>query len=59
MSTLHDTTKLRPYIAAGTPNIPGSEERYLREEFRQIEDAIKALVIAAQALEARLVAGGL
>jgi hypothetical protein len=51
--------KLRPYVAQGTPNIPGSDERYWREEFRKIQDAINQLVIAAKALETRLVAGGL
>ena len=59
MSTMHDTTKLRAYIASSTPNIPGAQDRYLREEFRAIEDAIKQLITAAKALETRLVAGGL
>jgi hypothetical protein len=59
MSTLHDTVNLKPYVAAGTPNIPGNDQRYWREEFRKIQDSIAQLVVAAKALEARLVAGGL
>lgn len=59
MSTMHDTVNLRPYVARGTPNIPGDDDRYWREEFRKIQDAIGQLVTAAKALETRLVAGGL
>jgi hypothetical protein len=59
MSVMKDTVNLRPYVAQGTPNIPGNDERYWREEFRKIQDAISQLVTAAKALETRLVAGGL
>jgi hypothetical protein len=59
MSTMHDTVNLRPYVAAGTPNLPDNDQRYWREEFRKIQDAIAQLVTAAKALETRLVAGGL
>jgi hypothetical protein len=56
---MHDTVNLRPYVAAGTPNLPDNDQRYWREEFRKIQDAIAQLVVAAKALETRLVAGGL
>jgi hypothetical protein len=59
MSVMKDTVNLRPYTADGTPNIEGNDQRWLREEFRHIQDSIRQLVIAAKALETRLVAGGL
>lgn len=58
MSTMHDTTNLRPYIA-NNPAQLGGDKLYLRGELKKIQDAIAALIVAAQALEKRLVAGGL
>jgi hypothetical protein len=58
MSTLHDTVKLRPYAPRSYPNL-GDDRSYLVQELRTISDTIAALIVAAKALEARLVAGGL
>jgi hypothetical protein len=58
MSTMHTTTGLRPYVSDVPPQL-GHDKVYLRNQLKQIQDAIAALIVAAQALEARLVAGGL
>lgn len=48
------TSSLRPYQAAGTPNIDGNDARYWRTEFTRVSDSIKQLVTAAQGLDSRL-----
>jgi hypothetical protein len=58
MSTLHDTTNLRPYSPHSYPTL-GDDKRYLLQELKAISDTMTALVVAVKALEARLVAGGL
>jgi hypothetical protein len=58
MSTMHDTVNLRPYVPKVYPNL-GNDKIYLVQELNKIADAITALTVAAKALEARLVAGGL
>jgi hypothetical protein len=55
---MHTTTNLRPYIADTPPQL-GNDKLYLRLQLKNIQDAITALIVAAQALEQRLVAGGL
>jgi hypothetical protein len=58
MSTMKDTTNLRPYVASNPPQL-GADRLYLSKELKSIQGAIAVLIRAAQALEARLVAGGL
>lgn len=59
MATLKDTGNLKPYIANTLPQLGGGEKIYLSNELKKIQDAIAGLISAAQALEARLNAGGL
>lgn len=59
MSTMHTTTNLKPYVAKGTPNIDGGMNVYLTKEFQTISASLNAAIAAMQALEARIVAGGL
>ena len=58
MSTVHDTSKLRPYVPTGYPNL-GNDKAYIQQELARIADAITQVITAAKALEARIVAGGL
>jgi hypothetical protein len=59
MSTLHTTTNLRPYVMDTPTQLDGGDKIYLRQQLKNVQDAITALVLAAQQLEQRLVAGGL
>jgi hypothetical protein len=55
---MHTTTGLRPYIVDTPPQL-GADKIYLQSQLKNIQSAIAALIVAAQALEQRLVAGGL
>jgi hypothetical protein len=59
MSTMHTTTGLKPYVSKGTPNIGEDRDVYLNREFKKIQSSLNAAITAMQALEARIVAGGL
>lgn len=59
MSTVTDTTNLKPYVALGTPNIDGGINVYLSKEFAKVAASLNASIAAMKALEARIVAGGL
>jgi hypothetical protein len=59
MSTMHTTTNLKPYVSKGTPNIGEDRDVYLNREFKSVSNSLNAAIVAMQALEARLVAGGL
>ena len=59
MSTMHTTTNLRPYRKEDIPQLDGSLNRFLSQELQTLQNVINASIIAMQALEARLVAGGL
>jgi hypothetical protein len=56
---LTDTGSLKPYIANTLPQLGGGDKLFLSNELKKIQDAISGLIKAAQALEARLNAGGL
>lgn len=58
MATMKDTTGLSGYSPASQPQL-GGDKLYLSNELKKIHDAIAAVIQAAQALEKRLVAGGL
>ncbi len=59
MATLKDTGALKPYIASTLPQLGGGDKLYLSSELKKVQDAIATLIKAAQALEARINAGGL
>jgi len=56
---MHTTTNLRPYRKEDIPQLDGSLNRFLSQELQTLQNVINASIIAMQALEARLVAGGL
>lgn len=59
MATLKTTGSLKPYIANTQPQLAGGDKLFLSNELKKVQDAITGLIKAAQALEARLNAGGL
>lgn len=59
MSTVHDTNTLKPYVMRNIPQMSDSLVPFLSQEHQNIQAAIKQIITAAQALEVRLVAGGL
>ncbi len=54
-----DTDKLRPYNVGPFPSIEASVPAYVAEELSEVAASIAQCIVALQALEARLVAGGL
>lgn len=59
MSTMHDTTNLKPYKVGTYPTIEASIPGFVSGELQDVAAIIGQCVTALKALEARLVAGGL
>lgn len=56
---MSDTNNLKPYVARNAPVLDAGRDTWVRDELKQVQDSIRQLIVAAKALEARLVAGGL
>jgi hypothetical protein len=59
MSTVHDTTNLKPYKLNNTPKLDDSLLPFLATEFRTISASLNAVIVALKSIESRIVAGGL
>jgi hypothetical protein len=59
MSTVHDTTNLKPYKSRSFPVLDDSMPAYLSTELRLISQSLTQLITALKSIEARIVAGGL
>lgn len=59
MSTVHDTTKLRPYQLRNTPALDASLLPFIIRELQAISASNSAVITALKSIEARIVAGGL
>lgn len=59
MSTVHDTTKLKPYILNNSPKLDASLLVFITTELRTISASLNATQVALKSIEARIVAGGL
>lgn len=59
MSTVKDTTKLKPYQLNNTPKMDDSLIPFLTTELRTISASLNATIGALKSIEARIVAGGL
>jgi hypothetical protein len=59
MSTVKDTTNLRPYKMRNIPQLDSSLVPFLSQEHQSISNSINQLITALKSIEARIVAGGL
>jgi hypothetical protein len=59
MSTIHDTTNLKPYIRGNLPQNEESLQPFLSRELATISASLNATIAALKLIEARIVAGGL
>jgi hypothetical protein len=61
MSTVHDTTNLKPYKVRTAPTIDATANlvTYLVNELQTISANYNAAITALKSIEARIVAGGL
>lgn len=59
MSTIHDTTKLKPYQRGNVSQLDNSLPTFIANELGQIQASLNATITALRAIEARIVAGGL
>lgn len=54
-----DTKKFQTYQPRPYPTIKGGDQRYIQQELANISTSITSTLAVLQALQARLVAGGL
>lgn len=59
MSTVHDTTNLKPYKVRTLPVLEESVAVFVPRELQSVSVTLAQCIVALKALEARLVAGGL
>lgn len=59
MSTIKDTTNLKPYKVRNIPQMPDSLVPFLSQEHQLISATTSQIIVAIKSLEARIVAGGL
>lgn len=59
MSTVKDTTNLKPYKMRNIPQLDQSMVPFLSQEHQSISQSIAQLIVALKSIEARIVVGGL
>jgi hypothetical protein len=59
MSTVHDTTNLKPYKSGNLPKLEDGLLPFLSRELSTVSASLNATIAALKLIEARLVAGGL
>jgi hypothetical protein len=59
MSTVHDTTNLKPYKVHNRPALDESLLPYSARELQLIAASLNQIITALKSIEARIVAGGL
>jgi hypothetical protein len=59
MSTVHDTTNLKPYHNGNLPKLDDGMLPFLSRELSTISASLNATQAALKLIEARIVAGGL
>lgn len=59
MSTVHDTTNLKPYKLLSIPTMEDSMMPFVIRELQSISASLNATIVALKAIEARIVVGGL
>jgi hypothetical protein len=59
MSTIHDTTNLKPYRPRTLPIIGDGFEPFVMQELQNVSASLAQCIVALKAIEARIVAGGL
>lgn len=59
MSTVHDTTALRPYKLRALPIMDESLRPFVIAELQAISASLNATIVALKSIEARIVVGGL
>jgi hypothetical protein len=59
MSTVHDTTNLKPYHNGNLPKLEDGLLPFLSRELSTVSASLNSTIAALKLIEARLVAGGL